>query len=780
MDHLSRLPLECLQHIFKILAHNNESVSFRAFSALVRVNRSIATNVLPYLYHYPHTGIHYSQVIKKGDGTRSLLACLSFTSLPPTLAHYLARDPLLTQAPKPTFDYLSCVRYLHPPAFEKEPLIFLPDKEHTVEEKAYLQGEEYARLRRSICVLPAYVNSYSSEDEFFLHLHNIIVYRETVWSLASPILDQLESLTIPLSDIDRYLEVIGRLSRLERIDIIIDEVYEFRNLLVDEPTRQCKEEAMRSLLQFVENHGRLFVGRLRTVNICDSPIWSGPYRTHFEDIQLQIYRLLPPMPPPRILDHSNWTRLMCHPLTTNLSYVERITALQQQISAPLSDYPRLFQRCRALKSLKISALGKGNFKWAVQEKESAGGGSEDLVPLESLNMRNCDSLTEEVNDIAFAFSNTLQRISVDEGVRGSTTRLGQGWVDMPKLTHLNITVRINRLLLDSLLLAHCPNLIVVNLTDKTQAYQCWDIVSMAPAQLGQLSTLSLQGWPALTFNPTTLHSTSKLGFLSIRSNHIPPFEEQEQSFTAQNDILLEETEAEAGSGTEGSQNEGVIQARVGHRPPWTWDWVLPQLRVLELSGEFAYRFEFRMLRGCPSLEALTLMIYSEQDTHTRVLSEDDFFVIIPATTHPDTTIGRQRVRRPKIKGISAPALRGLTMRGPWVLDDSLVPMFFHGMFPKLSDVVMLNSMGFGLPALVDCLRGKAKHIMQVDVNFPEPSLEEQRELGLYPRMGRKKNNSDTYQVTILFNDVDYLLLRDVATSLAAPFVSPAPSSDVLL
>jgi hypothetical protein len=651
----------------------------------------------------------------------------------------------------------------------------------TVEDQAYLQGEEYAHLRQSICVLPTFVNSYRSEDEYLRHLHNTIVYRELVWSLASPILDRLESLTIPLSDIDRYLEVIDRLGRLERIEVTIDEVYEHGNLLVDEATRLCKEKAMRTLVRFVENHGRLFAGRLRAVNISDNYMWNKVYCTRIEDVQLQIDRQLPPMSPPAFLNKSNWTRLMTHPLTTNLKYVERINIKLERFSEPHYEDLLIFQRCRALRSLDITPVGKGSFKWAVREKESAGGESGDLVPLERLSIQSYHSLTDEVNDIAFAFSNTLQHIRIDDTVQDGpapTIRIGQGWVDMPKLTHLTMHIRMNRLLLDPLLLAHCHSLVDVDLMDSTLSYLCSDIVPMLPAQLGQLSMLKLQGWPALTFDPATLHSTSKLVSVTICSTHnhasncyIPPVDELEQSFAIQDGLVHGDVRA-----GKKAETEGMVQSGVGRRPPWSWDWVLPHLSFIELFGEFAYRFEFRMLRGCPSLVTLILKINTEQSTHTRVLTEDDFFVTIPAIAQPDPTSGRQRQQKSKIKRISAPALTSLHLQGPWVLDDSLVPMLFHSMFPILRSVVMPQCSGFSLQALVDCLRGKGKHLLQMSLGFPEPSLEKQRDLGLYPRLGRKKHNSVVYPLTIALQGVEYLLLRDVATSLAAPSVSPSPST----
>lgn len=42
------------------------------------------------------------------------------------------------------------------------------------------------------------------------------------------------------------------------------------------------------------------------------------------------------------------------------------------------------------------------------------------------------------------------------------------------------------------------------------------------------------------------------------------------------------------------------------QPQWTWDWFLPSLWELELTSEFAYRFEFRMLQSCPASSKLRL------------------------------------------------------------------------------------------------------------------------------------------------------------------------------
>lgn len=42
------------------------------------------------------------------------------------------------------------------------------------------------------------------------------------------------------------------------------------------------------------------------------------------------------------------------------------------------------------------------------------------------------------------------------------------------------------------------------------------------------------------------------------------------------------------------------------RPVWTWDLDLPKLTKLRLESEHAYRFQFRMLGGTPSLIELSI------------------------------------------------------------------------------------------------------------------------------------------------------------------------------
>ncbi|KAF9081883.1 hypothetical protein BGX29_004214, partial [Mortierella sp. GBA35] len=93
--------------------------------------------------------------------------------------------------------------------------------------------------------------------------------------------------------------------------------------------------------------------------------------------------------------------------------------------------------------------------------------------------------------------------------------VGKDWIDLPLLTHLTLYTLYSRVVVDRNLLKHCPNVVSVDISDITVEYQCENIVPCLPAHLSSLETLSLTGWPALTFHPSTLDSTTKLKELSL-------------------------------------------------------------------------------------------------------------------------------------------------------------------------------------------------------------------------------------------------------------------------
>ncbi|KAG0061798.1 hypothetical protein BGZ90_003387 [Linnemannia elongata] len=75
-----------------------------------------------------------------------------------------------------------------------------------------------------------------------------------LWTLAMPLLDQLEGLSFPLSDISRWTGVVAWLERLESLEFVLDEIPPggpFNNPINNsEASKLYKDEAMKALVHF--------------------------------------------------------------------------------------------------------------------------------------------------------------------------------------------------------------------------------------------------------------------------------------------------------------------------------------------------------------------------------------------------------------------------------------------------------------------------------------------------------------------------------------------------
>ncbi|KAG0377817.1 hypothetical protein BGX24_005370 [Mortierella sp. AD032] len=146
--------------------------------------------------------------------------------------------------------------------------------------------------------------------------------------------------------------------------------------------------------------------------------------------------------------------------------------------------------------------------------------------------------------------------------------------------------------------------------------------------------------------------------------------------------------------------EGLDTARIT-RPHWSWNWHLPLLTCVHLTSEFAYRFEFKMLRGCPQLEILGLNMNSIDGphTHTRVLSCADMFVLPSSSSSSPSLSVSSNVHQEE--RIIAPNLRSLVLSGHWVIDDTLLGELLAGMFPKLRSFTEFCSGGITLAGKIE-------------------------------------------------------------------------------
>ncbi|KAF9081600.1 hypothetical protein BGX23_000701, partial [Mortierella sp. AD031] len=156
------------------------------------------------------------------------------------------------------------------------------------------------------------------------------------------------------------------------------------------------------------------------------------------------------------------------------------------------------------------------------------------------------------------------------------------------------------------------------------------------------------------------------------------------------------------------------------RPRWTWDWELPWLEELKLSVEFAYRFEFRMLHGCPALKLLSLDMDTTNGQHSRILSADDLVASNANNNDPSTPP----------EEIVAPTLRYVYLTGRWLIEDAILPAFLNGMFPNLAHFHDIGCEGFTLGAVLDMVRAETNRITNLSLDLQEPSRAECDRMGV--------------------------------------------------
>ncbi|KAG0297194.1 hypothetical protein BGZ96_007403 [Linnemannia gamsii] len=653
---------------------------------------------------------------------------------------------------------------------------------------AYILTDEFKSLCRIDLLCPEYARLYQVPSALLFRYFRMVLSREANWALARPILGQLRTLTIPISDIGRCFGVVGQLASLECVQFLMDEALDFeRREDIDTAseandfTRMAKERkdaVMQEVIQFVKELTRLFPETIKTAMFSDAELWPWLHQSFPEKIQVEVFQLLPPLGRPTTLSPINWFQVAAHPLTTNLGAVKRLISRTIGV-IPLGDYQRT--KCRALTFLTIPSFGKGSFAWAVQEKRELNAlkinnsniyglrstallldtkrpayVQHGLDPLERVGIAAfLEPFTDEVDDIAYAFSETLVALVahttaiVDQLPR--TVHFGRGWVTLPRLKHLSLNAQDARLTIDHLLLSLCPNIELIQITNDISQYQCQDLYQhlCLPASLPQRCIMVLVGWPALTFHPDTLYTTPNITRLTIatywrnqNSGYIPPIDELNRSFGITTTTSSQGYQTEEGVGTMES-----LPLMTNIRPLWSWDWHLPQLKSHFLNSEFAYRFRFQMLRGCPALEDLDLNISTTDGQHPREITISDLYAPVTSDNDNDndndtSPTQQQHQKYQPQERIRAPRLHSLRLYGRWIFKDAFLPEFLTETFPNLSLLAERNWQmgddGITYAGLVRCVRAAALSqklkLKYLYLSFPEPTLEERIELGMVPEI----------------------------------------------
>ncbi|KAK3845522.1 MAG: hypothetical protein J3R72DRAFT_435976 [Linnemannia gamsii] len=362
-----------------------------------------------------------------------------------------------------------------------------------------------------------------------LSYHRMSVVRRThdilamdlTWALCSERLEQLQSLTIHLEETDRYLAVVGRLPLLSRVGF-----EQGNDLHFARKTDAMKQDMWRGAISFVERHTKAF-GTLREIDYPSCP----------PSVRVLLWRALPLVQDPQVIDATNWVRFHAQTDRTRLGRVITIQIpaasyyfLEEHIETLLQSDPYL-HRCRALVRYEMPFLGSAvdSFEWAVKEKLDAGYTRQDPntsspLPLimssshpESSRLGHPRVMIKHIStqvdsgvvdgwleDVTFAFSQSLETLTVrDYVLSNSPGILGTQW-NLPCLRKLELQRQLSDLKFDTGVLAHSPFLEELVLRDHSPMTIDFDwdtVVTQEPLRLPKLRVLRLKGTPAITFHP---------------------------------------------------------------------------------------------------------------------------------------------------------------------------------------------------------------------------------------------------------------------------------------
>ncbi|KAF9902302.1 hypothetical protein EC991_005042 [Linnemannia zychae] len=514
MDPLSNLPPECLHQILQFLADDNTTIS--PLISLLSANKYIASNTLPYIYAdinkliggYSLSSINarmrrslvrmlLQRVLLDGRGDLSEMLMLLYGFEKDDISHNsndsndnnnkcnTASDKVTDgnnvrsalAGPKSPFDYLAYIRHLN------------LDIEHVDPQYGPTRRFSYRPSPQKETALKvhfaAYDDIFMSQSKIRGRYEGAIIYWEVTWSIANPILEQLESLTIPLADIKRYMDAINRLGQLETVRFNLDDSLRPQYKAANGPHYVASDhmiKSMQTMVPFIKEHQSLFKDKLKSVSLTVRSLGTDGFK---------------------------WA-------------VQEKKAMLDRLCRNGKGGQLLFQKSAASSHLASNQSTHG------------------LVPLSSIHIDEF-STVEEIDDIVFAFSQTLESLTVFKYLKlydsQPPLQIGQGWIDLPLLTNLNLQGCWTRLDIDRNLLSHFPNLVCLDMADYTSDYNCSDIVSCSAASLKSLEELELVGWPALTFHPETLSSTKRIKTLRMMTRaeeddwrFIPPLEELVISF----------------------------------------------------------------------------------------------------------------------------------------------------------------------------------------------------------------------------------------------------------
>ncbi|KAK3821485.1 MAG: hypothetical protein J3Q66DRAFT_398517 [Benniella sp.] len=729
------LPLECLLNILHFLA-NQYPYDADTMTRLLRVSKTFCAATLPFLY-----GDCFKTCIRKHDSTtattqvmRTLLRQVHPQDRIPDLLRvaYLSQDDqddLVSteeQSPSPpVFKYGRFVRRL-----------VLHDSYNLFDIKLVMEYATTHQLFDQYVAEGVLSNNIhdDSKDKALEDALRIDIHRQLIWMLCQDHMDTIEELGIPLFDIERYIDHVDQFTSLSKVifscghDMFLRGYKWVTHGEEDGDTaqrvaieKQNENRYNTDMLQFVQQHTLVQKNVLRYVEV-------GSYMD--PDLFFEIQALLPPPHNPRSIGYSNWISVVVRMKDTNLTHVESITLSKnfesrrprwgekEEKAYEIYRNQPFLPRCRVLKKLKMYTLGPDMFQWAVQEKKQRdearqrkritsqhiitrqhGYHDNDLVPLVPLRsvtisaMTRSDLPVQEVNDIAFAFSDTLENLvmrggfkkSPDENVNLASTpqvAYGRGW-NLPRLQILALSVSHFQLYFDMNGLGRCHSLESIRLYDNVKLYNHQEVRSWSSVSLPELKVLDLRGSPALHFNMDSLHHSPCLKTLRLGMQYM----DYRYYIPSAEELELDDSDNQGTGSNEVSGMPDSNQAldSIGRRPRYTWDWYLPNLSSVTLTAVFAFKFDFQWLQYLPNLQDIHLEMKSPQNndssvTHERYITLKD--ISRGQQLHQQDEDGSEEILSDQV--ISLPKLASMYLYGRWNFEEKVVETICSLMAPNLA------------------------------------------------------------------------------------------------
>ncbi|KAG0205790.1 hypothetical protein BGX33_007749 [Mortierella sp. NVP41] len=713
----SPLPLECLRIVLDILAFDHFDTT--TLATLLRVNRFFAEATLPFLYvdpflndYHPRDGPFTGGPVLQARTLLRQVPAVNFTDL--LKAFFFGKqdfdgenDPFSSmieseqhQHYSPVLHYLPHIRKLN---FRGYPISHpcSPDTHYTNDRlTAYL---ETSGLKEKYCAITG-SEAYAHDEYLFSMALRQDIELQLTWALCVP--ESIQTLTIGLSDCQRYLDRVEQFKALSTLEFVFDEQYEFFDFATQELTvegwtrrRELLERLktrMETMVEFVKEHTHAHRCVLQLATFDQSYIRHEMNRATIEDYQMRMLQYLPPLHNPTFLDAENLCQFALRADDTNVEFVEQIdtggaVGYTNEILDTLSPFLR---RCRALKSIDIQLLDDDLFRWAVQEKrefDRQRSRGEDptkpLVPVESARIQFVrPGYGPQFDSIVQGFGDSLKTLHLNgqfvvdpfhEPVQ-QTAVFGRQW-NLAKLKCFTARTYMAPLALEPDALLRCPALEYLILEDCiTDTQTTADILPWKPAVLPHLKFVDIKGSPARSFHPDTLHSAPEVETLNIVMEdsggyyNIPPMQELQY----------------LGLGSDDGTEQTGVESGVPARPRWTWDWHLPQLRQLSLSAEFALCFQFKLLRQTPSLGYFSLNISTAAGLHGRRITVDELLL------DKDKNGGEDEY-------IDLPKLADVRLVGRWDVGAEFWKVFLGKVAPGIIHLEESECSGFTLEDWVD-------------------------------------------------------------------------------